>query len=255
MNTGNYKDSYEIEYIDITNYNYPTEVAIGENIEITFINEVPPDVVVTGAESYTYNKPTLIINNATDDILISNPTGILIGFEHEGDLEFNGNKCINTGVAVFSEKNIERNFVIKFEIKENNGSKYSTLVSCMSEAGAPYPGFVYRVGGDNHLTEYELTSNSLSGKGKAYYTNIETTQKVEIIRMNKKLFVKINDGNYVLMHDYTNFTNYFDVPVTLGAGLQASGKAFRYFKGTLSNLEFKLLNESASQEYLGMISE
>lgn len=248
INTGNYKDSYNIEYVDITNNNYPTEIAAGEDLEITFVKEIPPDVVVTGVESYTYNKPTLVINNVNDDIVITNPSGELIAFENSGDYVFNGNNYINTESAVFSEANIARNFVIRFEIKENNSGKYGTLVNCMSEAGAPYPGFVYRVGGDNHLTEYELTSNSLAGKGKAYYTDIATTQKVEIVRINKKLYVRINDGNYVLMHDYTDLTNYFDVPVTLGAGLQASGKPFRYFKGILSNIEFKFLNERASEQ-------
>lgn len=248
INTENYKDSYNIEYVDITNYNYQNEIAIGEDLEITFIKEIPPEVVVTGAESYTYNKPTLVIRNANDDIVITNPSGELIGFEHLGDYEFNGNNYQDTGLPVFNVDNIARNFVISFEIKENKSGKYATLVSCMSEAGSPYPGFVYRVGGDNHLEEYELTSNSLNGKGKAYYTDIATTKKVEIVRINKKLYVRINDGSYILMHDYTNFTDCFDVNVTLGAGLDKSGKAFRYFKGILSNIEFKFLNESASEQ-------
>ena len=248
MNTGNYKDSYDITYVDITNNNYPTEIAVGEDLEITFVKEIPPDVEVTGVESYTYNKPTLVINNANDDIVITNPSGELIVFEYAGDYVFNGNNYINTEAKVFSEANISRNFVMKFEIKENHSGKYGTLVSCMSEAGAPYPGFVYRVGGDNHLSEYEFTSNSLAGKGKAYYTDMATTQKVEIVRINRKLYARINDGNYIFMHDYANFTNYFDVPVTLGSGLQVSGNPFRYFKGTLSNIEFKFLNEEASEQ-------
>lgn len=33
------------------------------------------------------------------------------------------------------------------------------------------------------------------------------------------------------------FSAYFNVPVTFGAGLDGSGNPFRYFKGTLSNME------------------
>lgn len=246
--SSDYKDSYQITYVDITNNNYPDEVAIGENLEITFVKEIPPDVVVTGVESYTYNKPTLVINNANDDVVITNPSGELIAYEYLDDYVFNGKSdYIDTKTAVFSEANISRDFVIKFEIKENISGKYGTLLSSMNEV-KPYPGFVFRVGSDSRITEYELTANSEEGKGKANYSYIETTKKFEITRIDRKLYARINDGDYILMHDYTGFTNYFDVPVTFGAYIDASGRFGRYFKGILSNIEFRFLNNNASQQ-------
>ena len=253
INSDDYKDSCSITYVDITNYNYSTQVAKGENIEITFVNEIPPVVQVTGAESYTYNKPVLSIYNAQDDLVITNPTGELIAFEYENDYVFTGNNYINTGTKLFNEENIARDFIISFEIKEDNQgqTQYGTILSIMNESGAPYPGFVYRVGSNNRITEYEFTANSFDKKGKAYYTSRETTSKVEIFRINKILYVRINEGKVEQMQDYTEFTNYFDVPVTFGAGLNSSGKPFRYFKGVLSNLKMKFVSNG---ELLNLIN-
>lgn len=253
INSGDYKNSYTISYIDITNFDYPTESAQGENIEITFVKEVPVDVQVTGAESYTYNKPTLIINNVTSDVEIINTTGELIAYEYNDDYVFNGNNYINTETALFSEANATRNFRITFEIKADDLTQagYSTIMAVMNEAGKPtYPGFLFRVGEKNkHDTEFEVTVNSTAGK-KAYFSLRETTTKVEFARISNIVYLKINDGEYMKMQDFTNFTEYFDVPVTFGAGINSSGSPFRYFKGTLSNIGLKFLSESAALDLM-----
>ena len=249
IHSGDYKDSYTISYIDITNFDYPTEIAQGENIEITFIKEIPPEIEVTGAESYTYNKPTLVINNVTSDIEIINTTGELITCEYNGDYVFEGNNYINTETALFSEANASRNFRMTFEIKADDLTQagYSTLMAAMNEAGKPtYPGFLFRVGEKNkHDTEFEVTVNSPAGK-KAYFSLRETTTKVEFARISNIIYLRINDGEYMKMQDFTNFTDYFDVPLTFGAGINSSGSPFRYFKGTLSNMSLKFLSESTA---------
>lgn len=249
INTGDYKDSYIISYVDITNFNYPTEIAPGEDLEITFIKEIPPDIEVTGAENYTYNKPTLVINNATTDIQIINKTGELIAYEYTDNYVFTGNNYINTETAIFSEANVRRNFVLSFDIVADDltQSGYSTIIGALNEAGKPnYPGFLFRVGETKRITEFEFTANST--KGKAYFAQRETTSRVEIARIDDILYLRLNDGEYTQIQDYSAFTNYFDVPLTIGAGINSSGNPFRYYKGTLANIEFKFLNESASQK-------
>ena len=253
INSGDYKNSYTISYIDITNFDYPTESAQGEDIEITFVKEIPVDVQVTGVESYTYNKPTLIINNVTSDVEIINTTGELIAYEYNDDYVFNGNNYINTETALFSEANATRNFRMIFEIKADDLTQagYSTIMAAMNEAGKPtYPGFLFRVGEKNkHDTEFEVTVNSTAGK-KAYFSLRETTTKVEFARISNIVYLRINDGEYMKMQDFTNFTEYFDVPVTFGAGINSSGSPFRYFKGTLSNIGLKFLSESAALDLM-----
>lgn len=251
INSGDYEDSYMISYVDITNFNYPTEIAQGENLEITFVKEIPVEVQVTGAESYTYNKPTLIINNVTSDIEIINTTGELMAYEYNGDYVFTGSNYIDTETALFNEANVNRDFIISFEIKEDITPQtgYSTLMAAMNEAGKPtYPGFLFRVGETNKRdTEFEVTVNSTAGK-KAYFSLRETTTKVEFARISGIIYLRINDGEYMKMQSFVNFTEYFDVPVTFGAAINSSGKPFRYYKGTLSNIELKFLSESASQQ-------
>jgi hypothetical protein len=195
----------------------------------------------------------LIINNVTSDVEIINTTGELIAYEYNDDYVFSGNNYINTETALFSETNATRNFRMTFEIKGNDLTQagYSTIMAAMNEAGKPtYPGFLFRVGEKNkHDTEFEVTVNSTAGK-KAYFSLRETTTKVEFARISNIVYLRINDGEYMKMQDFTNFTEYFDVPVTFGAGINSSGSPFRYFKGTLSNIGLKFLSESAALELM-----
>ena len=248
ISSNDYKDSYDITYTDIPNTNdYPTEAADGENLTITFVNEIPVEIQVIGSDNYVYNRPTLTINNVKSDLEIVNATGELILFEQLESTVFAGNNFINTEVKMFNQANINRNFVISFEIENDDQTQatYGTLMSIMDESGSPYPGFLFRIGSSGHATEYELTANSVSGSGKAFYNPRATTQKVQIARIDGILYARVNDGFYERMQDYTNFQNYFDVPVTFGSALNASQKPFRFFKGTLSNMVIKVLYNKA----------
>ena len=207
--------------------------------------------------TFLYNAQE-IIDNRLDSFLSFNfegETEILV-FEHPGDFVFTGNNYINTQIKLFSEENMSKDFRIYFEIKEDDQTQtgYNTLLSIMDESGAPYPGFLFRVGNasSNRLNSYELTANSIAGKGKAYYNDRASTKIVEIIRVDNILYAKINDGSYEKMQDYTEFTNYFDVPVTFGASLNSGGNPFRYFKGILSNMKVSYLPSSLSEELLGL---
>lgn len=234
--------------MDIPNTNnYPTEVADGENLVLTFVNEVPVEIQVIGSDNYTYTRPTLTINNIKSDLEIVNATGELILFEQLESTVFTGSNYINTGVVLFNQANMNRNFVISFEIEDDNQNQatYGTLFSLMDESGSPYPGFLFRIGSSSHSSEYELTANSVAGSGKAYYNPRNTTKKVELARIDGILYARINEGYYEKMHDYTGFSNYFDVPATFGAALNGSKNPFRFFKGTLSNMVIKILYNKA----------
>lgn len=256
ITSGDYKDSYEIIYENIPYFDYPIEVAHGESLEVTFVKEIPANVQITGVDNYTYNRPTLVIDSVTSDIQISNNTGKLITFEHSGPYVFDGYTYIDTKAALFSEANIDRNFIISFNIvaDEPTQSAYNTLVSAMDESGSPYPGFVFRIGDSSRLTKYQLTVNSAKGKGKVHYSERNEVSRVEIARINSVLYIKINDDQYEMLIDFTNFTDYFDYPLTIGAGINSSGKPFRYFKGILSNIEAMFLDESASQDIIAEIN-
>ena len=88
-----------------------------------------------------------------------------------------------------------------------------------------------------------------------YYIPRQVNTKIELTRINRILYVRINDGNYERMQDYTTFTNYFNVPLTFGAALNNSGKPFRYFKGTFSDVEVKFMSDDVANEEMPVVVE
>ena len=53
------------------------------------------------------------------------------------------------------------------------------------------------------------------------------------------MYLSINNGQKKEVYDFTNFTNYHNVPLTIGAALR-NGTPIRLFKGTLSNIVVKV---------------
>ena len=252
--------SHTVKYLNFGENSYPTVVIDGETYTNTFTS-APATISVTMSgielttDQYTYSNGTLTITNVTGNLEIRNNTENLIIYESTEGVVFTGSNYIDTGAKLFSEANIDRNFKISFVITEDdqNQSAYNTLVSIMDESGAPYPGFLFRIGNSSRITEYELTANSIAGKGKAYYNYRSDVEKIEICRINRILYARVNDGKYEQMQDYNTYTNYFDVPLTIGASLNSAGKPFRYFIGTLSDIEVKYLTDDATLTILNII--
>ena len=153
-------------------------------------------------------------------------------------LVFDGTNYEDTGIALFSEENIDKDFEIHFEITDvGTNDTQATLMNAKDEKGSPWPGIAYRIYGAN---DYELSaSNYLTlQKPKA---PLATTKKVTIKRDNGILYIKINDGNFSRVLDMSSMSPTFDVPVTFGASLTGSGEPQRYFTGTLENVYIKLI--------------
>lgn len=81
-----FKRIYNITYVGITNNNYPTEILEGNNLSITFIDDIPDNITVTGSENYTYDSPNLVINSVSNDITITGTQTVVPG-ESQG-IEF-----------------------------------------------------------------------------------------------------------------------------------------------------------------------
>ncbi|MCR5185610.1 MAG: InlB B-repeat-containing protein [Clostridia bacterium] len=160
-----------------------------------------------------------------------------INYSYPGDYEFTGSNYINTGISLFSEENINRNFEVSFEIKQRNTStKQATILSAMDETGIPWPGIVYRI---LDGTSEELGANVTEQiKSQKSYKRANI-QKVSIKRVNGILYVNINDTVDTQFLDMTTLTTPFDSPLVFGASLNRHGNPQRYFKGTLSNMDIK----------------
>lgn len=164
-------------------------------------------------------------------------------YAYNGDYVFDGTNYIDTGVYLFSEENIRKNFEISFEIKQRiSKNQYPTMVSAMDETGTPWPGIVYRV---KSATQDEIAANaSTTVKANKTYEN-STVNKVSIKRINNIIYICFNDEFDTKIVDFSSMlSNPFDIPVTFGAGLDGEGNPFRYFNGTLANMSVEFYDSS-----------
>ena len=168
-------------------------------------------------------------------------------YKETNDVVFDGTNCINTGVYLFSKENAHRNFYVSFNIKQNNSTeKQATIINSKNESNNKYPGFVFRRYESN--SKYQISVNKTTGSPLSYiYSNMPYgIQKVEIFRINNVLYYRLDGGDIVTALDYTGFVDYFNTPVTIGCSINSSGNQFRYFKGTLSNIDIKFISDNAT---------
>lgn len=243
-----FKKIYNVSYINIRTNNYPMEVIEGEKLDIEFQTYIPTTLKITGSDTYTYNKPNLSISNISDDVVIESLTeGETIAYNYYDAYNFTGSNYLNTNIRLYNQANINKNYRITFNIDSYGSSQTSlaTLMNSVNESGSPWPGVLARIESNNTL---RIESNK-QGQSIDKDNNISTVKKVEIIRVNNILYYKLNDGNYALLQDFNGFTSYFNVPVTFGGSLDGSSKPYRYFKGTLSNMEVRFLDNEVDSSY------
>ena len=166
----------------------------------------------------------------------------LWGDKHDygNEIVFRGNNYINTGIALFSAENINKDFEIAYEIKNYTYTGWAaTLISAMDESNAPWPGIVFRV---NSETNYEFIANVTNQlKSETQYA-INSTLKVKIKRVNRIIYVSINDGVDQQFLDMSSLVNTFNAPLLIGASLDGNGNPQRYFTGTLSDISVILFD-------------
>lgn len=164
------------------------------------------------------------------------------------DIVLDGTNYIDTGMYIFNESNWQRNFLLSFRIKskENTQVNQATLINAKLEIeNRGYPGFLFRKNSSN----YEISANKNDVATSKKITDIPlNTEKVTIIRINNMLYYQIDDGDFLSVLDYTGFTNYFDVPLTIGASLDGNGKPQRYFKGIITDFIAQYLDDDATLE-------
>ena len=155
-------------------------------------------------------------------------------YENENDLIFDGSNYIDTSIYIFSEKNINKDFEISFEIKDYTyANDQNSLISAMDERASPWPGFVFRFTKSN---QFEINSNTTSSvKGSKQY-GLKDVNKVIIKRTNNILYVSINDGIEQQIIDFSTIKQPFYAPTSIGASLNGNLQPQRYFTGTLSNV-------------------
>lgn len=190
--------------------------------------------------SGTFYKDGQSVRNLTDvenDIVDLFAIWEIEEYEYSGNYVFDGTNYIDTGIHLFSEETVDKDFDISFEIVQRiSNSNQETIMSAMDERASPWPGIVYRV---QSSTQDNICANvSTSIKTDSKFNN--SVSKVLLKRRNGILYVSFDDGADQQLLNMTSFTQTFDVPVTFGCSINGSGNPQRYFKGTLKDINVKL---------------
>ena len=154
---------------------------------------------------------------------------------------YNDKKYIDTGIALYSSENINKDYEIGFTIEEyvaSNNVDQATLMNSKLESTG-YPGVVFRKNGN---TDFEFASRKTSSANAFYRFATAGVRDVRIYRINNEIYYKIDDGERTLLNNLSQYNPTFNLNVWFGAApANADGtSAQRYLVGKLSNMYIKL---------------
>ena len=156
--------------------------------------------------------------------------------------DYVGQKYIDTGISLYSEENISKDYEIGFTIESytpSDNESRATLMNTKLEATG-YPGVVFRRNDetDNFILQSRKTSSANEQKTFAY----NTVTSVKIYRISNEIYYSINGEDKVLLNNLTEYNPTFNLTTWFGAAPsnEAGTSAQRYLTGTLSNMYIKL---------------
>ena len=153
-----------------------------------------------------------------------------------------GQKYIDTGIALYSEENKDKDYEIGFTIDSytpSNNESRATLMNTKLEATG-YPGVVFR---RNDATDnFALQSRKTSSANEQLTFAYNTVTSVVIYRISNEVYYSINGGEKTLLNNLTEYNPTFNLTTWFGAAPsnEAGTSAQRYLTGTLSNMYIKL---------------
>ena len=157
-----------------------------------------------------------------------------------GCANYAGQKYIDTGVALYSQENINKDYELGFRIESYNSNENVMQATFMNTKleGNGYPGAVCRKNNADISIASRKTSNA-NAEVKFFNEEIE---KVKLFRINGEMFYSINDGEKVFLNDLTQFNPTFNLNVWFGAApTNASATSSqRHLIGTLADMYIKL---------------
>ncbi|MBR3362652.1 MAG: InlB B-repeat-containing protein [Bacilli bacterium] len=177
-------------------------------------------------------------------------------FEQTGECIFNGSnsnitgsecqdyadkKYIDTGIALYSSENINKDYEIGFEIVNyvpGNNVNQATFFNTKLETTG-YPGLVFR---KKTNTDVELASRKTSSTNQITAFTAANITTFKIYRIAGKIYYSTNNEEKILSNDLTQYNPTFNLTAWFGAApSNADGTtAQRHFVGTLKNMYIKL---------------
>ena len=166
-------------------------------------------------------------------------------------------KYIDTGVKLYDSTNYEKDYEVGFTItaydsahqyKEpgDSASQATFFNSKFEDANRHWPGVVIRKSGD----KIELTQTIKKGSTyeKKTGTGPSTTTKVVLTRVDGILYYSVNGGEFQLLQDMQNTSDYFETTAWFGAGQKGdTGLPMRYIDATMTDIYIKVGEKGANK--------
>ena len=162
-------------------------------------------------------------------------------YRHDEPYVFDGTNYLDTGIALYSQENWQKDFEIGFTIESYNQSinvDQAVFVNNKVEnATLKYPGIVVR----KEAANLEITETINNGT-KAAHTirNPSYPMTIKVYRIDGEIYYSINNGSLIFLQDMSNFNKQFNLTAWFGAAEDDNGNPMRCLKGTLSNMYVKL---------------
>ena len=199
----------------------------------------------------TFNGDAAITSSSNNCISTVNHTNSNIDYTDNTNSEYNqtSNKYINTHVSLYNNDNYDKDYEVGFTIVDMDLSNEKFQASLFNtkleynDNNYNYPGLVFRIKSATHF-EISQTSNKVNTKLPIQSSNITSASPVDVKIMRKSGVISyiFNGGQEKVVQTLSGDYDHFAFPAWFGAASQAAGLndttagAFRYIKGTLSNM-------------------
>ncbi len=251
-----YAESYEVTY-EPNNHDHQITTRVIKNNSIGTFPEVIYNDCDAGTGSYLernctyvyefqgwYKEPTFV-NKVTEDFVPKSNITLYakwnkIFFSKPGETIFDGTNYIDSEIKLFSKENADKDFIITFTVDTNNGyaTDRGTIFTDMNEKADPWPGIHFFT--IDNVNKYVMNVNIEGNKVKDENTGYHVGEKVVIKKDYGIIYYSYNDGPFIEINNFVNFTSYFNNNATFGAGTSSKGQPYRFFQGTLADMSIEL---------------
>ena len=249
------QEIYDVTYLYFSDStSYPSTIGHMSTYTYTFSGSPTIQSVQMGDRTlilntdYTYIGGTLTIPDVIGDLIISGEEPELedykIKYYYGDNIEFDGFTWLDTGIALFSTGNFDRNFELTTNIDSNTfdstqDSKLNTVLNCVEHANSPYHGFLLRRDASKYIFKVTNASNTVTETNPT----LSDVHNILITRANKKLYADLTNGtNLSVVGDFSNFAQRIDSNLLIGSDVR-SNQPFRCFVGQMSNISVTMYYE------------
>lgn len=250
------QEQFDVTYLFFSNTTpFPKKIGNMSTYTYTFAGSPVIESIIMGDRTliintdYTYSNGTLTIPNVTGNLVIRGEEpeheDFTIKYVYGDNLYFNGSSLLNTGIALFTAANFERDFDITIDLDNviyNTGqtANYNTVINAVNHNAAPYHGFLLRRNDSSYFLKCTTDSTNVAET----MVDLNDVHNIRISRTSQILYADLNTGsNLTQIGDFSNYNTRFNWPVFIGADSDNNNPSFRFFKGEMSNVTVKLYYE------------